>query len=68
VILYTSNREARQEFTIVLTARPLSGHPTPNVESSDVRWVPPSDGCAMDRSMRVRINDFLARKETPVIT
>jgi 8-oxo-dGTP pyrophosphatase MutT (NUDIX family) len=70
VILYTSNGEARQEFSIVLTARPLSGQPTPSSESSDVRWVSPSEllGYAMDRSMRIRINDFLARKETPVIT
>src|ERR1700729_1889375 len=27
VILYTSNGEARQEFSIVLTARPLRGEP-----------------------------------------
>ena len=70
VVLYTSNGEARQEFSIVLTARPLSGQPTPSSESSDVRWVPPSElpGYTMDRSMRIRINDFLARKEAPVIT
>ena len=70
VILYTSNGEARQEFSIVLTGTPLSGEPTPSSESSDVRWVPPSElpGYAMDRSMRIRINDFLARKETPVVT
>jgi ADP-ribose pyrophosphatase YjhB (NUDIX family) len=43
VILYTSNGEARQEFSIVLTARPPSGQPTPSTESSDVRWVPPSE-------------------------
>jgi hypothetical protein len=69
VILYTSNGEARQEFSIVLTARPLSGQPTPSVESSDVRWVPGAElsGYTMDRSMRIRIGDFLARKETPVI-
>jgi 8-oxo-dGTP pyrophosphatase MutT (NUDIX family) len=34
VILYTSNGEARQEFSIVLTARPLAGQPTPSNESS----------------------------------
>ena len=43
VILYTSNGEVRQEFSVVLTARPLSGQPTPSSESSEVRWVPPSD-------------------------
>jgi hypothetical protein len=70
VILYTSNGEARQEFSIVLTARPLGGKPTPSSESSEVRWVPESElpGYTMDRSMRIRINDFLACDESPVIT
>jgi ADP-ribose pyrophosphatase YjhB (NUDIX family) len=69
VILYTSNGEARQEFSIVLTARPLSGQPTPSSESSEVRWVPVSEArdYTMDRSMRIRINDYVARKESPVI-
>ena len=39
VILYTSNGEARQEFSIVFTARPLGGEPTPSDESREVRWV-----------------------------
>ena len=61
MILYTSNGEARQEFSIVLTARPLGGQPTRSSESSEVRWVPESElpGYTMDRSMRIRINDFL---------
>jgi len=69
VILYTSNGEARQEFSIVLTARPLSGQPTPSSESSKVRWVPEPEvpDYTMDRSMRIRINDYLDRKESPVI-
>lgn len=69
VILYTSNGEARQEFSILLTARPLSGQPTPSSETSEVRWVPASEvrDCTMDRSMRIRINDYLDRKESPVI-
>ena len=69
VILYTSNGEARQEFSIVLSARPLGGQPTPSSESSEVRWVPESElpGYTMDRSMRIRINDFLAHNESPVI-
>jgi 8-oxo-dGTP pyrophosphatase MutT (NUDIX family) len=70
VILYTSNGEVRQEFSIVLTASPLSGQPTPSSESSAVRWVPPSElpAYTMDRSMRLRINDYLDRKESPVVT
>jgi len=69
VILYTSNGEVRQEFSIVLTARALSGQPTPSSESSEVRWVPASGvpGYTMDRSMRIRINDFLTPSKSPVI-
>jgi ADP-ribose pyrophosphatase YjhB (NUDIX family) len=69
VLLYTSNGEVRQEFSIVLTARPLSGQPTPSSESSKVRWVSVDTvpEYTMDRSMRIRINDFLARKKSPVI-
>ncbi|MEV4277925.1 NUDIX hydrolase [Actinoplanes xinjiangensis] len=43
VILYTSNNEARQKFSVVFTARPVDGTPTPSSESTEVRWVPPAD-------------------------
>jgi hypothetical protein len=68
VILYTSNGEVRQEFSIVLTARALRGQPTPSSESSEVRWVPVTEisGYTMDRSMRIRSNDYLTRSK-PVI-
>jgi ADP-ribose pyrophosphatase YjhB (NUDIX family) len=70
VILYTSNGEARQEFSIVLAAQAVRGQPTPSSESSQVRWVPEAElpGNTMDRSMRIRINDFLSRSDSPVIT
>jgi ADP-ribose pyrophosphatase YjhB (NUDIX family) len=69
VVLYTSNGEARQEFSIVLTAKPLGGQPTPSSESSEVRWVPASGipEYTMDRSMRIRINDYLADSDSPVV-
>jgi hypothetical protein len=69
VILYTSNGEVRQEFSIVLTARPLAGQPTPSSESSEVRWVRGFEiaGYTMDRSMRIRVNDYLARDDSPVV-
>jgi 8-oxo-dGTP pyrophosphatase MutT (NUDIX family) len=69
VILYTSNGEARQEFSIVLTARPVSGVPTPSDESKEVRWVPVADALSltMDRSMRIRISDYLRGDHSPVI-
>jgi ADP-ribose pyrophosphatase YjhB (NUDIX family) len=70
VILYTSNGECRQEFSIVLTAHALSGQPTPSSESSEVRWVPRPElsQYAMDRSMHIRISDFLDPGRSPVIT
>jgi hypothetical protein len=47
----------------------LSGQPTPSSETSEVRWVSVSDvgEYTMDRSMRIRINDYLAHNESPVI-
>lgn len=69
VLLYTSNGEARQEFSIVLTARPVSGEPTPSDESREVRWVPREEitGLPMDRSMRMRIEHYLAGAARPYI-
>lgn len=69
VILYTSNGEARQEFSILLTARATGGEPTPSDESSDVRWVPREDfgGYSMDRSMRLRIGHFLEDRAGPYL-
>jgi 8-oxo-dGTP pyrophosphatase MutT (NUDIX family) len=70
IILYTSNGEARQEFSIVLTARPLGGRPTTSDESTEVRWVPSVDAqsYAMDRAMRSRIGHYLERRTSPIIT
>lgn len=67
VILYTSNGEARQEFSVVFTARPTGGAPTPSDESREVRWVDVGevDSLPMDRSMRMRIGHSLARPEKP---
>jgi ADP-ribose pyrophosphatase YjhB (NUDIX family) len=69
VILYTSNGEARQEFSILLTARPTGGTPTPSDESTEVRWVKPSEVTEfhMDRSMRMRIGHYLDRPASPVL-
>src|SRR5215472_13392378 len=69
VILYTSNGEARQEFSIVLTARAVGGRLTPSSESSDVRWVPRDDltSYQMDRSMRMRVDHYLAGRSSPYL-
>ena len=67
VIHYTSNDEVRQEFSIVLTARPLNGEPTTSSESSEVQWVAAEAvrRLTMDRSMRQRIDHFLAGDALP---
>lgn len=67
IILYTSDGEARQEFSIVFTARPLAGEPTPSAESREVHWVAPEqvDTLTMDRSMRIRISHYLHGDGTP---
>ena len=61
IILYTSNGEARQEVSILLTGVPTGGQPTPSSESSEVRWVPRNEllGYQLDRSMRLRIEHYL---------
>ena len=66
VILYTSNNEARQEFSVVFTARPVGGTPTPSSESTEVRWVPPAEIAAlpMDRSMRMRVDQYLTAPDS----
>jgi ADP-ribose pyrophosphatase YjhB (NUDIX family) len=67
VILYTSNGEARQEFSIVLTARQVAGEPTPSSESSYVVWIPREhlDAYPMDRSMRLRVGHYLVNGGQP---
>ena len=69
VILYTSNGEVRQEFSILLTATATGGHPTPSSESSDVRWVKVGELAkyGMDRSMRMRVDQYLERRASPFI-
>jgi ADP-ribose pyrophosphatase YjhB (NUDIX family) len=69
VIHYTSNDEVRREFSIVVTARPVSGDPTPSAESREVRWVPPGElgNYTMDRAMRKRVTNYLERPGTPVV-
>jgi ADP-ribose pyrophosphatase YjhB (NUDIX family) len=69
LILYTSNGEVWQEFSIVLTARATGGTPTRSSESSDVRWVPRESlgGYAMDRSMRLRLGHFVEGRLGPYL-
>lgn len=68
IIFYTSDGEARQEFSIAFTARPLEGEPTPSDESKEVVWVPKNElgGYPMDRSMRLRVDHFLSGGPTHI--
>jgi ADP-ribose pyrophosphatase YjhB (NUDIX family) len=69
IILYTSDGEARQEFSIVLTARSLGGETTPSDESTEVLWVPPSltERYRMHRTMRIRVAHFMQDRDGPWI-
>jgi ADP-ribose pyrophosphatase YjhB (NUDIX family) len=69
VMLYTSNGEVRQEFSIVLTARPADGRPTTSTETSEVRWVPRAEVARyqMDASMRLRVQHYLEHRAQPYI-
>ena len=69
VILYTSNNEVRQEFSVVLSAAATAGEPTRSDESTEVRWLPAADlaDFSIHPSMRQRITDWLANDPTPQI-
>jgi 8-oxo-dGTP pyrophosphatase MutT (NUDIX family) len=61
IILYTSNGEARQEFSILLHGRATGGTPTPSSESTRVRWIPKPElsTLQMNSTMRRRIEHYL---------
>jgi ADP-ribose pyrophosphatase YjhB (NUDIX family) len=69
VILYTSDGEVRQEFSVVLTARATGGQLATSDETSQVRWVPLGEVTAyqMDRSMRLRVGHVLERRVRPYV-
>src|ERR1700735_4917181 len=69
VLLYTSNGEVRQEFSIVLTARAIGGQPAPSSEASDARWTALADldSYEMDPSMRLRVRHYTEHRDRPYI-
>ncbi len=69
VILYTSDGEVRQEFSVVFLARQTGGQPRPSSETREVRWVDRSvvGELRMDRSMRLRVRHFLESTRTPYL-
>jgi ADP-ribose pyrophosphatase YjhB (NUDIX family) len=69
IILYTSNGEARQEFSIVLTALARGGTPAVSPESLEVGWFSEeeADRLPMDRSMRFRLRHFHEGRDKPYV-
>ena len=69
IIFYTSDGEARQEFSALFTARHTGGEPTTSEESREVRWVTPDDlaDLNIDNSMRFRLQHWLDGRTTPYI-
>src|SRR5258708_26801608 len=69
VILYTSNGEVRQEFSVVLTARAIGGQLSASSETSEARWVHLGEVITyqMDQSMRLRIGHLLEKRANPYI-
>ncbi len=69
VIRYTSNEEVRQEFSVVFTARPVSGQLTPSSESAEPGWVPVAAAAdlPMHPSMRQRIQHYADGSLSPYL-
>ena len=69
VILYTSNGEVRQEFSVVLTARAIGGQLSASSETSEARWVHLDEVTTyqMDQSMRLRVGHLLEKRANPYI-
>ena len=69
IVLYTSDGEARQEFSVMFTARHVAGEPRTSSESREVVWVD-RDGLGdlqMDRSMRFRVGHWLEGRAEPYL-
>ncbi|MEU7862943.1 NUDIX domain-containing protein [Nonomuraea sp. NPDC049141] len=62
IVAYTDG-EIRQEYEVMLIARPVGGRPGANDEASDVRWVDPGDLQSLDihPTQWRQINDYLER-------
>jgi ADP-ribose pyrophosphatase YjhB (NUDIX family) len=69
LIDYTSDGEVRQEFSIVLTAKPTGGEATTSDEASQVIWADPSEvgDMGMHPSMRQRIDHFREARAQPYL-
>ncbi|WP_405094029.1 NUDIX domain-containing protein [Micromonospora sp. NBC_01392] len=64
-----SDGEVRQQFSVCLRARYVSGQPAPSDESSEVRWLAPGElsDLTIHPSMRLRIDHGLEDRQQPYI-
>jgi ADP-ribose pyrophosphatase YjhB (NUDIX family) len=68
IIEYTDG-EVRQQFNICFHAELLGGQLRSSDESTEVRWVPPSelDDLPIHRTTRLRLDHFLERRSKPYL-
>lgn len=68
-VMAYSDGEVRQQFSICLRGRPTGGQLRTSSESTQVRWVPPSELDTLDihASMRLRIDHGYANSTEPYI-
>ncbi|SEU12203.1 NUDIX hydrolase [Nonomuraea wenchangensis] len=67
VVAY-SDGEIRQEYEVMLIARPVGGRPEANDEASDVRWVEPGELRTLDihPTQWRQLDDYLERRHPHV--
>jgi ADP-ribose pyrophosphatase YjhB (NUDIX family) len=68
VIAYT-NGEVRRQFNICFTARVVGGHLQISDESTELRFVPPTelDKLPMHHTQQLRLQHFLENRERPYL-
>ncbi|MEU7749999.1 MULTISPECIES: NUDIX domain-containing protein [unclassified Nonomuraea] len=67
IVAYTDG-EVRQEYEVMLIARPVGGRPEANDEASDVRWVEPGELRMLDihPTQWRQLNDYLEQRHSHV--
>jgi len=62
-IIAYGDGEIRQEYEVMLLARPVTGTPSVNEEASDVRWVTPTElrGLDIHATQWRQVNHYLNR-------
>ncbi|MFB4272105.1 NUDIX hydrolase [Nonomuraea sp. GTA35] len=67
IVAYTDG-EIRQEYEVMLIARPVGGRPEANDEASDVRWVEPGELHSLDihPTQWRQLNDYLEGRHSHV--